>query len=49
MNVKFKSMNVEKLLIMHQNDEEQENECLLTLDEKKKKFDEYKNLLNKQV
>jgi hypothetical protein len=45
-NIKFKSTNVEKLIVMHQNDEEQD---LLTLDEKKKKFEEYKHLLDKQV
>jgi len=31
---------------MHQNEDEQD---LLTLDEKKKKFEEYKHLLDKQV
>jgi hypothetical protein len=45
-NIKFKSTNVEKLIVMHQNEEEQD---LLTLDEKKKKFEEYKHLLDKQV
>jgi hypothetical protein len=51
-NVKFKSTNVEKLIGMHQNNEEEEQEKkqhLLTLDEKKKKFDVYKQLLDKQV
>jgi len=34
---------------MHQNDdEEHEKQHLVTLDEKKKKFDEYKRLLDKQ-
>jgi len=49
--VKFKSTNVEKLIGMHQNneEEEQEKQHLLTLDEKKKKFDVYKQLLDKQV
>jgi hypothetical protein len=50
--VKFKSTNVDKLIGMHQNDEEeqqQENQHLLTLDERKKKFEEYKHLLDKQV
>ncbi len=50
--MKFKSTNVEKLIGMHQNNEEEEQEKkqhLLTLDEKKKKFDVYKQLLDKQV
>jgi len=45
--MKFKSTNVEKLIGMHQ--DEQEEQCLLTVDEKKKKFEEYKQLLNRQV
>jgi len=49
LNVKFKSIDAEKLYTMHQNEEEHENEDLLTLDEKKKKFDEYKQILDKQV
>ena len=32
-----------------QNEDEQENQQILTLDEKKKKFEEYKHLLDKQV
>ncbi|CAF4084572.1 unnamed protein product, partial [Rotaria sordida] len=48
LNVKFKSIDAEKLYAMHQNEEEHENEDLLTLDEKKKKFDEYKQILDKQ-
>ncbi|CAF4179534.1 unnamed protein product, partial [Rotaria sordida] len=36
LNVKFKSIDAEKLYAMHQNEEEHENEDLLTLDEKKK-------------
>jgi hypothetical protein len=48
-NVKFKSTNVEKLIGTYQNDDEQENQHLSTLDDKKKKFDEYKDLLVKQV
>ncbi len=48
--VKFKSTNAEKLIGMHQNDEgEQEQTHVLTLDEKKKKFDDYKHSLNQQV
>ncbi|CAF4161840.1 unnamed protein product [Rotaria sordida] len=38
----------EKLYAMYQNEEEHENEDLLTLDEKKKKFDEYKQIHDKQ-
>ena len=48
LNVKFKSIDAEKLYAMYQN-EEHENEDLLTLDEKKKKLDEYKQILDKQV
>ena len=53
-NVKFRATNVEKLMEMHQNAEEEEEEGehqqhSLTLDEKKKKFDEFKHLLDKQV
>ncbi|CAF4110344.1 unnamed protein product [Rotaria sp. Silwood2] len=50
LNVKFKSIDAEKLFAMHQNEEEHENENeeLLTLDEKKKKFDEFKQILDKQ-
>ncbi|CAF3527435.1 unnamed protein product [Adineta steineri] len=44
-NIKFKSTNVEKLLVMYQNEEKQED---ITLDEKKKKFNDYKNQLDKQ-
>ncbi|CAF0956287.1 unnamed protein product [Rotaria sordida] len=39
----------EKLYAMYQNEEEHENEDLLTLDEKKKKFDEYKQIHDKQT
>jgi hypothetical protein len=49
LNVKSKSTNVDKLIEMHQNEDEQENQHLLTLDEKKKKFEEYKHVLDKQV
>ncbi|CAF1060643.1 unnamed protein product [Rotaria sordida] len=49
LNVKFKSIDAEKLYAMHQNEAEHENEDLLTLDEKKKKFDEYKQILDKQM
>jgi hypothetical protein len=46
-NAKFKATNVGKLMEMHENTEEDQH--LLTLDEKKKKFDQYKQLLDKQV
>ena len=49
LNVKFKLIDAEKLYATYQNEEEHENEDLLTLDEKKKKFDEYKQILDKQV
>lgn len=45
--MKFKITNAEKLIAMHQ--DEQEEQCLLTLDEKKKKFEDYKQLLDKKV
>jgi hypothetical protein len=45
-NAKFKATNVGKLMEMHENTEEDQH--LLTLDEKKKKFDQYKQLLDKQ-
>jgi hypothetical protein len=49
-NMKFKSTNAEKLIGMYQNDEEEQDEQnLSTLEDKKKKFDEYKQLLDKQV
>jgi hypothetical protein len=35
--------------IHENNEEEQQQQDRLTLDEKKKKFDEYKHLLDKQV
>jgi len=34
---------------IHENNEEEQQKDRLTLDEKKKKFDEYKHLLDKQV
>ncbi|CAF0884722.1 unnamed protein product [Rotaria sp. Silwood1] len=48
LNVKFKPIDAEKLFAMHQNEDEHEHEDLLTMDEKKKKFDEYKQILDKQ-
>ncbi|CAF4274658.1 unnamed protein product, partial [Rotaria sordida] len=41
-------IDAEKLYATYQNEEEHENEDLLTLDEKTKKFDEYKQILDKQ-
>ncbi len=51
-NAKFRPTNVGKLMEIHQNteeEEEQQQQNSLTLDEKKKKFDEFKHLLDKQV
>ncbi|UJR21113.1 hypothetical protein I4U23_024213 [Adineta vaga] len=45
LNVKFKAANADRLLEIHQNEEQEQQ---LTLDEKKKKFEEYKHLLENQ-
>ncbi|CAF1972045.1 unnamed protein product [Rotaria magnacalcarata] len=48
LNVKLKPIDAEKLYVMHQNEEDHENQDLLTLSEKKKKFDEYKQKLTEK-
>jgi len=45
-NMKFKPTNIDKLIVMYQDHNEQEN---TNLDEKKLKFEQLKQLLNKQV
>ena len=48
-NMKFKSTDVEQLLSMHDEEEKEEIPLTSTIDEKKKKFQQFKQVLGEQV
>lgn len=47
--LKLKPTNAEKLFVIHRHGEENEHEQSVAVEEKKRKFEEFKQLLEKQV